>query len=136
MVAAANLVEVAALVGGLEGAARRYDTDYWVNIMPEAVDELARYVKKTDGRAAPRYSVAVCAERISFEHEAADRFAWTNGWHKADFFIAPTHMNCDNVIKGKVAFTIRRLGVVIGVVKDLRGLTASERGFVPAVARK
>ena len=32
------------LVGGLEGAARRYETDYWVNIMPEAVDDLEAFV--------------------------------------------------------------------------------------------
>ena len=36
------------LVGGLEGAAGRYDTDYWVNIMPEAVDELEAYVVELD----------------------------------------------------------------------------------------
>ncbi len=39
------------LVGGLEGAARNYDTDYWVNIMPEAVDELEAYV--VDARRRP-----------------------------------------------------------------------------------
>jgi hypothetical protein len=124
------------LVGGLEGASRRYDTDYWVNIMPEAVEQLAQYVNKTDGRVSPRHTVAVCAERISFEHEAGDRFAWSNQWLQADFFIAPTHMNCDRVLKGRTAFTIKRLGVVIGVVQDLRGLTASERGLAPEVARK
>jgi len=124
------------LVGGLEGAARRYDTDYWVNIMPEAVERLAQYVRTTDGRAPPRHTVAVCAERISFEHEAGDRFAWSNQWLQADFFIAPTHMNCDRVLKGRTAFTIKRLGVVVGVVQDLRGLTASERGLAPAIARK
>jgi Dolichyl-phosphate-mannose-protein mannosyltransferase len=124
------------LVGGLEGAARRYDTDYWVNIMPEAVERLTQYVRTTDGRAPPRHTVAVCAERISFEHEAGDRFAWSNQWLQADFFIAPTHMNCDRVLKGRTAFTIKRLGVVIGVVQDLRGLTASERGLAPELARK
>jgi hypothetical protein len=31
------------LVGGLEGASRRYATDYWVNIMPEAVGDLEKY---------------------------------------------------------------------------------------------
>ena len=31
-------------VGGLEGASRRYATDYWVNIMPAAVQDLERYL--------------------------------------------------------------------------------------------
>ncbi len=32
------------LVGGLEGAARRYEMDYWVNVMPEAVRALHDYL--------------------------------------------------------------------------------------------
>src|SRR5205085_1014538 len=31
------------LVGGLQGAARRNETDYWVNVMPEAVEKLEAY---------------------------------------------------------------------------------------------
>jgi hypothetical protein len=40
------------LVGGLEGASRRYVTDYWVNIMPEAVDDLEAYIATSASRAA------------------------------------------------------------------------------------
>ena len=32
------------LVGGLEGAQRRYEMDYWVNMMPEAVRGLQDYL--------------------------------------------------------------------------------------------
>ena len=35
------------LVGGLEGASRRYATDYWVNIMPAAVKDLETYLDQT-----------------------------------------------------------------------------------------
>src|SRR5262249_40997601 len=59
-----------ALVGGLEGASRNYATDYWVNIMPEAVRDLERYIESANIRALAtkpiRYSVAVCGERASF----------------------------------------------------------------------
>lgn len=114
-----------ALVGGLEGASRRYEMDYWVNMIPEAVKGLAGPV----GATGARHTVGVCGERISFEHAARGRFQWTPGWLEADFFIAPTHMNCDRVLRGPIVFTIAREGVVIGVVQDLRGLPPHARGF-------
>jgi hypothetical protein len=115
------------LVGGLEGAARHYAMDYWVNIMPEAVNDLEAYVTTVD-RANPhrRYTVAVCGERLPFEKEADSRLQWVEDWTKADFFIAPTHMNCDRALNGRVIATIKRLGVPIGVVKDRRALVHGE----------
>jgi len=119
------------LVGGLGGASGLYVTDYWVNIMPEAVDDLEAYVAKLDrdGEHRRHYTVAVCGERLPFEKEADARLQWTEDWQKADFFIAPTHMNCDRALAGTVIATITRLGVRIGVVKDRRALVQ------PAVAR-
>ncbi|HLA20750.1 MAG TPA: glycosyltransferase family 39 protein [Pseudolabrys sp.] len=121
------------LVGGLEGASRLYDTDYWVNIMPEAVDKLEAYVDKLD-RTEPRthrYTVAVCGERLPFEKQANSRLQWTEDWKKAEFFIAPTHMNCDRVLVGEEIATITRLGVRIGVVKDRRFLVQQEMAHQP-----
>jgi Dolichyl-phosphate-mannose-protein mannosyltransferase len=115
------------LVGGLAGASRRYDTDYWVNIMPEAVTDLEQFLDRTEGGAAktgPRhhYLVAVCGERLPFEKEADARLEWTRDSKRAEFFIAPTHMNCDRALEGKVIANIERMGVVIGVVKDRRAI--------------
>jgi hypothetical protein len=118
------------LVGGLEGASRRYATDYWVNIMPVAVKDLERYLDRSDRRVESRpsrYSVGVCGERVSFEHEADRRLQWTPDWDHADFFIAPSHMNCDQVLRGKIVGTIEADGIPIGVVKDLRGISAQTR---------
>jgi hypothetical protein len=116
------------LVGGLAGASRSYATDYWVNIMPEAVADLERFLDRTEaasGLARPHrhYLVAVCSERLQFEREADARLEWTRDVDRADFFIAPTHMNCDRARKGRVIATVERLGVVIGVVKDRRAIT-------------
>ncbi|HEU4659874.1 MAG TPA: glycosyltransferase family 39 protein [Pseudolabrys sp.] len=113
-----------ALVGGLKGAARLYATDYWVNIMPEAVQDLETFVTKLDkkGGRGRRYTVAVCGERLPFEKRADARLQWVEDWRKADFFIAPTHMNCDRALDGKIIATIERLGAPIGVVKDRRAL--------------
>ena len=119
------------LVGGLPGAARRYETDYWVNIMPAAVKDLETYLDEKDRQAAgscrQHYTVGVCGERVSFENEADRRLQWTPDWDHADFFIAPTHMNCDQVLRGKIVNVIERVGVQIGVVKDLRGLSPQAR---------
>jgi hypothetical protein len=112
------------LVGGLQGAAGRYVTDYWVNIMPEAVDDLEDFVARLDDAnpSGHRYTVAVCGERLPFEKEANARLQWTEDWNKAEFFIAPTHMNCDRALNGTVISNITRLGATIGVVKDRRDL--------------
>ena len=117
------------LVGGLQGASRLYATDYWVNTMPEAVADLEQYLNRSNdpfGKLSSRrrYSVAVCGERLPFEKVADGRLKWTRDWKHADFFIAPTHMNCDRALNGRIIATVERLGVPIGVVKDRRALVS------------
>jgi hypothetical protein len=112
------------LVGGLEGASRRYATDYWFTIMPEAVDGLEAYLARTEPAESRdpnhSYSVAICGERASFLKKARPHLHWAEVWETADFFIAPTHMNCDRDSQGKIVATVRRLGVPLGYVKDQR----------------
>ena len=112
------------LVGGLAGASQRYDTDYWVNVMHEAVAKLENVLDREGGAPGP-YRVAVCGERTPFEHEAAvrRRLQWAGDDKPADFFIAPTHMRCDAAVDGKIIIRIERMNVLIGVVKDRRALT-------------
>jgi hypothetical protein len=52
---------------------------------------------------------------------------WVPDWDHADFYIAPTHMNCDRLLRGKIVNVIERVGVPIGVVKDLRGISPRAR---------
>jgi hypothetical protein len=68
---------------------------------------------------------------VAFENEAKSRLQWTGDWSHADFFIAPTHMNCDEVLRGMTVSVIERLGVPIGVVKDLRGVSPQARWATP-----
>jgi hypothetical protein len=119
-----------AAVGGLEGASRRYDVDYWFNSMPEAVDKLEAYLRHSppDGSnwRAEVYSVAVCGDRLSFEKTVTLpqlRYDFMPTWEQSDFFIAPTQMNCDHDLDGKVVATVKRLGVVIATIKDRRAQT-------------
>jgi hypothetical protein len=120
------------LVGGLSGAYQRYDTDYWVNVMHEAVARLEKILDRENlPRSRPFYLVAVCGERLAFEKEAAAhaRLRWARNEDPADFYIAPTHLNCDAAVDGEVIVSITRLGVPIGGVKDRRALTEPEVVF-------
>jgi hypothetical protein len=118
------------MVGGLEGASRHYDLDYWFNSMPEALNQLEAYLRRTEpgNTVLPSriYSVAVCGERLSFDKTVTlPQLHWDfrHEWNESEFFIAPTHMNCDGDLDGKVIGTVERLGVVIAYVKDRRALT-------------
>jgi hypothetical protein len=118
------------VVGGLEGASRRYDLDYWFSSMPEALNQLEAYLRRTaaiDANwPAQVYSVAVCGERLSFEKNVTLpqlQFDFKPRWEQSEFFIAPTHMNCDGDLDGKVIGTVERLGVVIAYIKDRRAQT-------------
>ena len=133
-----------ALVGGLPGASRRYAMDYWVNIMPEAVESLKAYLDRKNGSSGARdqdsYTIGICGERVSFEREKeveqVTQLQWTADWQRADFFIAPTHMNCDGVLAGTIVTKIERQGVLIGVVKDRRAITRPMVGDAGHIAPK
>lgn len=116
------------LIGGLQGAERRYEMDYWVNMMPEAVGALETYLNLRTEKSQRTYTVGVCGETFSFENYADKRLRASPGWLEADFYIAPTHMNCDRLVDGRVIAKIERMGVTIGVVKDRRGFTQKALG--------
>jgi hypothetical protein len=118
-----------ALVGGLKGAFRRYDMDYWFNSMPEAIRLLEAHVRETTpveaGQDSRIYSVAVCGERLPFDRNVTlPQLHWDfrSEWDESEFFIAPTHMNCDRDLDGEVVGTVQRLGVPIAYVKDRRAI--------------
>jgi hypothetical protein len=119
------------LVGGLEGASRRYDLDYWFGSMPEAIGQLESYLRSEPVQANkfPQvYSVAVCGERLPFEKAVTLpqlRWDFKSEWNQSEFFIAPTHMNCDGDLDGKIIGTVERLGVAIAYIKDRRALLSS-----------
>ncbi len=119
-------------VGGLEGASRRYDLDYWFSSMPEALGQLETYLRHTATSDVnwPKqvYSVAVCGERLEFDKIVTLpqlRFDFKPQWSQSEFFIAPTHMNCDKDLDGKIVGTVTRLGVPIAFIKDRRGMTST-----------
>ena len=118
-----------ALVGGLEGAFRRYSMDYWFNSMPEAIQLLEAYLRTKkpldDTQPLRIYSVAVCGERLSFDRTVTLpqlRWDFRPAWEDSEFFIATTHANCDRDLDGEIIGKVERLGVAIAYVKDRRAI--------------
>ncbi|WP_377807765.1 glycosyltransferase family 39 protein [Azospirillum sp. A29] len=110
------------LVGGVAGAVRRYDVDYWANSLPEAVEDLSEVIAAEEARTHRHrsYSVAVCAEPLAFEKLAPANLHWVTDWTRADFFIAPTQEDCDTLMAGPTVAEVERDGALLAVVKDLR----------------
>jgi len=101
--------------------------------MPEAINYLEAYLRRTEpgNESWPTriYSVAVCGERLPFDKAVTlPQLKWEfrQEWNQSDFFIAPTQMNCDGDVDGKIIGTVERLGVVIAYIKDLRALNRPE----------
>ncbi len=116
-----------ALVGGLAGADGNYDTDYWVNIVPEAMSKLRDHLASHPA-SEPQpatYFAAVCGEKLPLQKVMGPRFQWTDDWDIAHFFISPTHNKCHTIMEGEVIVRIERLGALVGVVKDRRALIKS-----------
>ena len=53
------------------------------------------------------------------------RWDFKSEWDQSEFFIAPTHMNCDTILGGKIIGTVERMGIAIAYVKDRRALIRS-----------
>ncbi len=113
--------------GGFEGAPARWETDYWSDAAREAASLLRTYLRDEPVPDEP-WQVAVCAESIQAgAWLPSDRFVITRDWVRADFFIATTHMRCDEVLLGKVIGEVNRIGVPLSIVKDRRALPPDKR---------
>lgn len=115
--------------GGVSGALGRYEFDYHGNSIREAAERLSQMLQEEqeDGirnpRNGPPYRVSVCAELIQADEYLSSLFKVTKNWESADFFIAPSQDGCEDALDGEVLFTIERMGVTIGTVKDRRAIT-------------
>lgn len=112
--------------GGVSGSVGRWEQDYWASSLREAALALDAFVAR-EGRAGARHTVAVCAEPLQAEVWLAPGLVVTRNWRIADFFLAPTQMGCDGALQGRVVARVERMGVLLGVVKDRRGLAGEAR---------
>ena len=118
------------LAGGLSGAVDRWEQDYWASSLREAATQLNAYVarERAAGQVPQRpYSVAVCAESLQASVWLDPQLVVTRDWWVADFFLAPTHMDCDTALQGTIIGQVERKGVVLAVVRDRRQLSGEAR---------
>lgn len=107
-------------------ATRHWESDYWSATLPEASRLLkAKFDHKAAKTSIP--TVAVCAEELQAAAYLEPEFNVTQDWIAADFFIATTNMQCDQVLLGNTIATVERRGAVLAVIKDRRALTGESR---------
>ncbi|MBK8176688.1 MAG: glycosyltransferase family 39 protein [Rhodospirillales bacterium] len=119
------------LVGGVSGANGRYETDYWSNFTREAIDRLTDRLAAENGGSLPdrTYDVDLCTSSWPLTAYAPPQLRTADDCQDADFFISTTNTNCDRICNGRTIIEIKRLGVVLGVVKDRRSIAGmAERG--------
>jgi len=118
-----------ALVGGVPGAAGRFNLDYWANSYREATHRLVAWLAERDGSrfAHHRYRIAVCGPPGSVMPYLPANLIYEADRAKADFYIAFTKDRCDRSIAGRPVVEVARLGTRLSVVLDLHPLALGQK---------
>lgn len=114
------------IAGGLAGTAGQWEQDYWATSLREAADDLNTFIAQK-GLTGRHYTVAVCAEDLQAQEWLDPGLTVTDDWVDADFYLSPTQMGCDKVLKGRQIGSVQREGVTLAVVLDRRHLEAADR---------
>jgi hypothetical protein len=119
-----------AFVGGVEGAQRNFKLDYWANSYAEAVQGLEDFLLAAYGLEFEdhEFTVAVCGPPISADYFFPANFRYTRQRAQADFFIAFTKDNCDRALQGRSVYRVERMGALLSVVLDRRGVLGDKGG--------
>jgi len=107
-----------AFIGGVPGAVGDFKLDYWANSYHEATDDLVAWLKQRDGSrfAHTIYRVADCGPGGSVKPYLPPNLHYEENRSRADFFIAFTQDNCDQLMKGREVAEVDRLGARLSVV--------------------
>ncbi|WP_348771509.1 glycosyltransferase family 39 protein [Azospirillum sp. SYSU D00513] len=113
--------------GGVDGAAGRYELDYWGNSEHEALLELIALVVHENGGRPPQreYSLTVCGNTLAVNFYLPPWLKLVNGiepdWRNPDFFMAFTQdKGCPPLIDGRTIISIGAEGTPLSIVKDRR----------------
>ena len=107
------------LVGGLQGAYGRFETDYWGTSYREAVDMLSLYVAMDMGKDVDVMVAATANPPLSMAFFPKN-FHFTADSSVAQFFISLTRLNLDKAMEGEAIFVVERMGVPLNVIRDRR----------------
>jgi Dolichyl-phosphate-mannose-protein mannosyltransferase len=111
-----------AFVGGVEGAQRKFNLDYWANSYAEAVQGLEDHLRAQYGLdfEEREFTVAVCGPPYSAQYYFPGNFRFIEEDDQADFFIAFTKDDCDRSLPGRPVYQVERMGALLSVVLDRR----------------
>jgi hypothetical protein len=119
-----------AFTGGLRGAAGRYDLDYWGLSLAESTRDLDRMVANERARALPNgraevqpRAVYVCGDKDSATHlfDPTSHLRYTDALSQADYAVGIRGAECAWELDGPVLLEVKRGGVLLSYVTDLRG---------------
>jgi len=112
------------LIGGIAGAQNRFELDYWGTSLAETSRRFTDYIRRdpniglSNGKTA---HVFACGDRMSVEPFLPPDAKLVYSPDEADFYMGMTAVPCDGHDKpGPIVVEVKRLGVTIGYVRDLR----------------
>lgn len=114
-----------ALAGGVPGAGRGFELDYWGTSLAEATRGLATFVEHETPKPVPqeRWRVFVCGNPYSAApfFPPGSNLSFAPQKKDADFAVSIKTPFCDVIVKGPRIFQVKRGGAVLSYVTDLRG---------------
>ncbi len=115
------------VVGGVTGAAGRFELDYWDTSLAEASRQLSAHMAKA-GHTAPSV-VFICGNRLSAAAFLPKNVSFVYEVEKADYFITIAPSSCrDHVdITRHRIVEVRRAQVTLSYVIDLRAARAGSK---------
>ncbi len=109
------------LEGGIEGAEKSFELDYWGTSLGEVTKGLAAYIKRQPGApATPR--IFVCGDRTSVAYFLPKGMEVTDKRADADYLVGTNDPPCREHFENPkdAVFSVQRNGVALGYAVDLR----------------
>ena len=107
------------LIGGLKGAANRFELEYWGTSLAESAHAFGAYLKEHPFPGTAR--VFACGDATSIRSDLPSGSELVFHPAEADFYIGMTAVPCFGHDKpGPIVVEVKRMGVAIGYVRDLR----------------
>lgn len=108
------------LVGGLEGAFRHYESEYYGLSYREAAETLAFYLESHEGVPEEPKKVMISGAPWLIEDFLPEYLQVTRNPAEADFYVSYIRLNQHMVYPGKIIGVVEREGVPLNYILDLR----------------
>ncbi len=109
------------LTGGIAGAGKNFELDYWGTSLGEVAGGLAAYIKRqADAPATPK--IFFCGDRMSVSYFLPPGMEVTDKRAEADYMIGINDPPCRTHFENPrdAVFSVQRHGVALGYAVDLR----------------